>query len=110
MDKRAAVVAAAEEMIRNASGRKSWVELSRVAEGGEPVLFREKFVDWPDLSHEVAIKRMGLGGPRKHEVFIPYGNDNNFEITVTHCWVICRKTHTRKTAKILYLIITGPRI
>lgn len=73
MDKRSAVIAAVEEVILKDNNRKPWVELGKVAEGGEPVLFREKFVDWPDLSHEVSVKRMGLGGPRKHDVFIPYG-------------------------------------
>jgi hypothetical protein len=33
-------------------GREAWVRLQRISEGGEPVLFREKFADWPDLSRE----------------------------------------------------------
>jgi hypothetical protein len=29
-----------------------------VGQGGEPLLFRERFADWPDLSHQKAIKKV----------------------------------------------------
>ncbi|MDP2437257.1 MAG: hypothetical protein Q8P67_16045, partial [archaeon] len=35
----------------------SWVRLRKVSDGGEPFLFREKFADWPDLSHSEVLKR-----------------------------------------------------
>lgn len=38
--------------------RPEWVPLIMVGQGGEPLLFRERFADWPDLSHQSAIKKM----------------------------------------------------
>eukprot|EP01113_Clastostelium_recurvatum_P046532 TRINITY_DN816_c0_g1_i3.p1 TRINITY_DN816_c0_g1~~TRINITY_DN816_c0_g1_i3.p1 ORF type:complete len:1383 (+),score=561.46 TRINITY_DN816_c0_g1_i3:76-4224(+) len=69
-----------EEWLKE-QARPSWVALTRVAEGGEPLLFREKFSDWPDLSHEKNIAKMGLGGKRNFEVYVPYERKSPLKLT-----------------------------
>ncbi|KAM9983434.1 hypothetical protein ACTFIY_000168 [Dictyostelium cf. discoideum] len=61
-----------QERLKNNQHRQSWVESVVLSEGGETVLFREKFFDWPDLSHEVSLQRMGFGKKRVFDVSIPY--------------------------------------
>ncbi|GAM17820.1 hypothetical protein SAMD00019534_009950, partial [Acytostelium subglobosum LB1] len=65
-------VAKAKERMSASAQRPSWVEIVVTSEGGEPVMFREKFFDWPDLSHEVSLSRMGFGKARTFDVSIPY--------------------------------------
>jgi hypothetical protein len=38
--------------------RAPWAQMFMVGQGGEPFLFRERFADWPDLSHQSAIKKV----------------------------------------------------
>ncbi|KAM9999556.1 hypothetical protein ACTFIZ_008022 [Dictyostelium cf. discoideum] len=61
-----------QERLKNNQHRQSWVESVVLSEGGETVLFREKFFDWPDLSHEASLQRMGFGKKRVFDVSIPY--------------------------------------
>ncbi|KAN0030236.1 hypothetical protein ACTA71_009997 [Dictyostelium dimigraforme] len=74
-----------QERLKNNAHRQSWVESVVLSEGGETVLFREKFFDWPDLSHEVSLQRMGFGKKRVFDVSIPYEKKspakmNQFEV------------------------------
>ncbi|KYQ90972.1 villin [Tieghemostelium lacteum] len=74
----------AQEKLKSSKHRQAWVESVVLSEGGETVLFREKFFDWPDLSHEVSLNRMGFGKKKAFAVAIPYEKKspakmNNFE-------------------------------
>ncbi|KAK5575484.1 hypothetical protein RB653_006617 [Dictyostelium firmibasis] len=74
-----------QERLKNNKHRQPWVESVLLSEGGETVLFREKFFDWPDLSHEVSLQRMGFGKKRVFDVSIPYEKKspakmNQFEV------------------------------
>jgi len=76
---------AQERLKKDTTHRQSWVEAVITSEGGENVLFREKFFDWPDLSHEVSLSRMGFGKKKAFDVAIPYEKRtptkmNNFEV------------------------------
>ncbi|EGG19334.1 villin [Cavenderia fasciculata] len=76
----------AKERLASGTHRQSWVDMIITSEGGEPVMFREKFADWPDLSHEVSLSRMGFGKKRLFEVAIPYEKKspakmNQFDVT-----------------------------
>ncbi|EFA76836.1 hypothetical protein PPL_09588 [Heterostelium album PN500] len=62
----------AKERLTGNNQRPAWVEMIVTSEGGEPVMFREKYFDWPDLSHEVSLSRMGFGKKRVFDVSIPY--------------------------------------
>lgn len=66
----------ASRQIFEATARPSWVEMTRVSEGGEPVLFREKFSDWPDLSHSEVLKRKALRSPQR--VTLPPASSQRF--------------------------------
>ncbi|KAF2076792.1 hypothetical protein CYY_001918 [Polysphondylium violaceum] len=76
---------AQERLKKDTTHRQAWVEAVITSEGGENVLFREKFFDWPDLSHEVSLSRMGFGKKKAFDVAIPYEKRtptkmNNFEV------------------------------
>eukprot|EP01132_Coremiostelium_polycephalum_P002473 gene2473-3060_t len=75
----------AQDRLKNNKHRQTWVESIVISEGGEPVMFREKFADWPDLSHEVSLSRMGFGKKKNFAVAIPYEKKspakmNHFEV------------------------------
>eukprot|EP01114_Cavostelium_apophysatum_P013389 TRINITY_DN3235_c0_g1_i2.p1 TRINITY_DN3235_c0_g1~~TRINITY_DN3235_c0_g1_i2.p1 ORF type:complete len:1475 (-),score=468.43 TRINITY_DN3235_c0_g1_i2:24-4448(-) len=57
---------------QDAGSKPKWATLSKQQEGGETVLFRERFADWPDLSHDVSTARFGLGGQKKHDISREY--------------------------------------
>lgn len=71
---RAQVLVQADKIFRD-KDRKPWSRVERVPQGGEPYLFRERFADWPDLSHPNAVKKMFRGIPKfnddkpKHRAF-----------------------------------------
>jgi hypothetical protein len=46
-----------------------------VSQGAEPVLFREKFADWPDLAHDVAQKWQERGVPKDQRKQIESATD-----------------------------------
>jgi hypothetical protein len=37
-----------QEALSSVKGRPKWVAISRVIEGAEPEIFKEKFSDWPN--------------------------------------------------------------
>jgi hypothetical protein len=49
--------------------------VERVSQGAEPVLFREKFADWPDLAHDVAQKWQERGVPKDQRKQIESATD-----------------------------------
>ncbi len=55
--------------------RLAGARVERVSQGAEPVLFREKFADWPDLSHEVAQKWTERGVPKDQRKRIESATD-----------------------------------
>jgi len=40
----------ADQILNSEEERENWVRVERITQGAEPVLFREKFSDWPDLA------------------------------------------------------------